>query len=293
MRILKDKVAFITGAGSGIGRALATCLAAEGCEIALNDVAESHLEDTARIVRPIAPKVTVHPCDISDRDSVYCCVREVIDAHGRIDIVINNAAVALVETIEDVTYEDFEWLMRINFWGVVYCTKAFLPYLKQRPEAHIVNVSSIDAILTTPNNGPYCAAKSAVKAFTDTLLQELHDTDVRVSCVLPGGVKTHIHRNARFFKQACSCVNREESIEWFESAAMTSPARAARAIVDGIKKNKTRILIGRDARFIDLMTRLVPGGSLICASHVMKNLNKSRPNFLGWLVQMAKRRCDE
>jgi len=292
VRTLRDKVCVITGAGSGIGRELAKCLAREGCELALNDNVSSKLEKTVGLVRAIAPLVTAHPFDIADRERVYRCAKDVAIAHGGVDILVNNAGVGLVETIEDVTYGDFEWLMGINFWGAVHCTKAFLPYLKQRPEAHIVNISSIDGVLPAPNNGPYSASKSAVIAFTETLLQELHGTQVRVSCVIPGGVKTDIHRNARFFKQACDSMSREQSIAWFEGAAATSASRAAMAIVEGIRKNRTRILIGPDARFIDLMTRLAPVGSLFGAGHIMRNLDKFRFDVFDRLRRRLKRLSD-
>ena len=272
MKDFKDKVVVITGAASGIGRALALCFAAEGSAVAVSDIDGEGLQETAAMIRCRAPRVTTHVLDVADRDQVHRTAEEVYTHHGRVDVVINNAGVAIAESLEDVTYDDFQWLMDINFWGVVYVTRAFLPYVKQRPEGHIVNVSSIDGILTVPNSGPYCASKFAVRAFTEGLFQELRGTNVSVTCVIPGGVRTPIHRNARFFKTADPRMTREDCISCLEKAAMTSAEKAARIIVSGVKKNKSRILIGPDARIIDLIQRIMPVGATICIAHVMKNL---------------------
>lgn len=258
MEQLANRVATITGAASGIGRELAIVLADEGCHVALVDIDEIGVEETRDMIGNHAVRVTTHVCDVSNRDRVNDLAEDVVRHHGQLDIAINNAAVMVAESLEDVTYEDFEWVMGINFWGVVYCTKAFLPYLRLRPTAHLVNMSSINGILTTPNNGPYCIAKFAVTGFTETLIQELAGANVRVSCVLPGGVRTNIVRNTRFKKQANPALSREDSIEWFDRATLTSPAKAARTIVAGIKKNRSRILVGPDAYFLDLMKRIMP-----------------------------------
>ena len=202
MRQLRDRVAVITGAASGIGRELAVTLAEEGCHVALVDIDEIGVGETRSRIHDQAVRVTTHACNVSQREEVYSLAQDVIAQHGQVDVMLNNAAVMVAESLEDVTYDDFEWLMGINFWGVVYCTKAFLPYLKLRPTAHLVNVSSVNGFLTTPNNGPYCITKFAVTGFTETLMQELAGTNVRVSCVVPGGVRTNIVRNTRFRKQA-------------------------------------------------------------------------------------------
>lgn len=275
MRNLRDKVVVITGAASGIGRELSLCLAGEGSALALTDIDQRGLQETVGLIQGTPPRVTTHELDVSDRDQVHEVAAAIYLDHGRVDLVINNAGVSIAETLEDVSYDDFEWLMSVNFWGVVYTTKAFLPYLKQRPEAHIVNISSIDGILTIPNAGPYCASKFAVRAFTEALFQELRGTNVKVTCVLPGGVRTGIHRNARFFKTACPGMTREECIAYFERAALTSAGKAAATIVKGIRKDRSRILIGPDARFIDLVTRLMPVGSSIWMGHVMRNLKST------------------
>ncbi len=174
-------------------------------------------------------------------------------------MIINNAGVAVSETLEDLTYEDFEWLMGINLWGVIYGSKAFLPYLKRQPEGHIVNISSVNGLFTWRNNGPYCTSKFAVRGFTLTLCQELKDTNVRVSCVHPGGIKTNIARNTRFFKGSDPDLSHDEAVAYFDTKmARTSAEKAAQIIIKGIKKNKSRILVGFDAHIIDILQRLFP-----------------------------------
>ncbi len=194
-------------------------------------------------------------------------------------MLINNASVVVTDTVEDIAYSDFRWLMEINFWGVVYGTKAFLPSLKLRPAAHIVNISSIDGLLATPNNGPYCAAKFAVTGFTETLSQELQGTNVKVSCVLPGGVRTNIHRNARFVKMANLELCHEDTIECLEKMSRLSADEAARIILRGIRKDKTRILVGSDARVLDWMKRLMPVWTTRLTAHFMRNLAPSKMWF--------------
>jgi NAD(P)-dependent dehydrogenase (short-subunit alcohol dehydrogenase family) len=277
MKELRDKVAVITGAGSGIGRALALELAAHGCELAIDDLDETGVKETARMINS-GTTVSAHTFDVAKHDEVHQFARRVLEEHGHVDMLINNASVAVADTLEDVTYTDFRWLMEVNFWGVVHNTKAFLPIMKQSEEAHIVNISSIDGVLAIPNNGPYCAAKFAVTGLTETLSQELHGTNVRVSCVLPGGVKTNIHRNARFFKSANPQLCREDSIQCLERMSLLSPDEAAAIIVKGIKKNRSRILVGRDAYMIDLMKRLMPVWTTRLAAHFMRNLDPSN----GW-----------
>jgi short-subunit dehydrogenase len=200
-------------------------------------------------------------------------------------MLVNCAGVGVMETIEDITYEDFEWSMNINFWGVVHTTKAFLPFLKESPEAHIVNISSVDGIVPNPNGAAYAVAKAAVKSFTETLFQELQGTHISVTCVLPGGVKTNLQRNARFFKIACSGMNQEECIAFFEDAAFTSAEQAADLIVKGIRKKKSRIIIGLDGKLIDFCARVAPLGSTALAGHMSRNLKSKKLDFCQRLVQ--------
>jgi len=241
VKTLKDKVAAVTGAASGIGRALAINLGKEGCSLALSDIDRDGLLRTAEMIGNKEVTVTTHVVDVANRDHVYGYADDVIKAHGQVDIIINNAGVAVGETLEDVTYEDFEWVMNIDFWGVVYGTKAFLPFLKQRPEGHIVNISSINGMIPFPNNGPYNAAKFAVRGFNKTLMQELSGTTVRIMSVHPGGIKTNIVSNMRYYKHVNEEINHKELVDRFDSLARTSADKAARIIITGIKKNKKRL----------------------------------------------------
>lgn len=259
MQTLSGKVAVVTGASSGIGRELATALAAEGCCLAIADINKDGLEETAQFVRQKGATVTTHNVDVSERDQVYAFAQDVIEKYRKVQLVINNAGVALLETVEDVTYEDFEWIMRINFWGVVYGTKAFLPHLKEQPEAHLVNLSSAYGLIAIPTQSTYCATKFAIRGFTEALRRELRDSSVTVSCVHPGGVKTNIAKNARFYKFIDGSTDRNRFIKIFDKKMARMDAReAAKVIIQGIKKNRERILVGSDARIIDIVQRLFP-----------------------------------
>ncbi len=261
MKDLKDKVAAITGAASGIGRALALNVAALGCHVAISDVNAAGLKETADQVRSLGVRVTTHTVDVAKREQVKRYADEVVKAHGAVHLLINNAGVNIVETLEDVTYEDFEWLMGINLWGVIYGCKEFLPYLRQQSSAHIVNISSLNGIVTNPNNGPYCTAKFAVRGFTETLAQELADTTIKVSCVHPGGVKTNVANNARFYKASDPSLGKEEALAIFNRVmAKTSADKAAQIIIAGINKDKLRIMVGTDAYLLDWLKRLFPVG---------------------------------
>ncbi|MGO9213063.1 MAG: SDR family NAD(P)-dependent oxidoreductase [Syntrophales bacterium] len=257
MKILANKTVAVTGAASGIGRMLAINLANEGCSLAIADIDTSGLQETAKLIGSRV-KVTTHVVDVARREQVFQFANEAAGHHGGVDIIINNAGVALGDFLESVPLEDFEWLMGINFWGVVYGTMAFLPYLKKRPEGHIVNISSINGIMPNPNNGPYCTAKFAVKGYTETLAQEMHGTNIRVSCVHPGGIKTNIARNTRL-NRAMYGLTKEKAQRLYEEELFRTTANdAAKIIISGIKRNKRRILVGSDAKAVDLLTRLFP-----------------------------------
>lgn len=286
MEKLEDKVAVITGASSGIGRELAVCLADQGCALALADISRENLQELADMLRGNRHLVTTHTLDVSNRQDVYRTADAIQAAHGRVDMLINCAAVVVLDTLEDITYDDFEWVMNVNFWGVVYTTRAFLPFLKQRKEAHIVNISSVDGIVPNPGNGPYSIAKAAVKSLTETLFQELHGTNISVTCVLPGGVKTNLHRNARFFKVACPGMTREECIDFFEKAAMTSPQTAARIIANAICRNRCRVLIGLDSQLIDFFARLMPLRTTALAGYLSRNLNSKKLNWCQRIIRL-------
>lgn len=260
MKNLENKVVAITGAGSGIGRELAINLAKEGCALALSDIDEEGLEQTVELIASGEQKVTSHIVDVADRTRVYKWADEVAVEHGGVDVIINNAGVPASDTIEDMSYEDFEWAFNIDFWGMVYGAKAFLPYLRKRPQGHIVILSSVNAWMPFRNNGPYNCAKAGVELFSKTLIQELSGSSINVTCVHPGGVKTNVVRNSRFRKGADPNLSHEETAEAFDKIAMTTAQGAARKIIKGIKKNKKRLLVGPDAYIIDFLSRMFPVG---------------------------------
>lgn len=259
MKTLENKVVALTGAGSGIGRALALALAQRGCHLALADVNASGLETTvARL--PANIKVTTHIVDVANKDRVYAWADEVAQAHGGVDVIINNAGVATQCTLEDIDYKDFDWVFDIVFYGVLYGTKAFLPYLRQRPDAHIVNISSVNGFFPFPGNGPYNCAKHAVKALNQTLIQELRGTPIHITSVHPGGIKTNIVRNSRMISPVQKGMTKDKAAARFEKMATTTPEQAAEIIIDGILKNKQRLLVGKDAYVLDMLTRVFPQG---------------------------------
>ncbi|MFP1681085.1 SDR family NAD(P)-dependent oxidoreductase [Alloalcanivorax sp. C16-1] len=261
MKQFNDKVAVVTGAGSGIGRALAHQLAGAGARLALSDINEAGLRDTARDLGLGEDRLITEAFDVADRDAVYAFADRVAGHFGAVHLVINNAGVALGATVEDMSYDDFEWLMGINFWGVVYGTKAFLPHLKRAGEGHIVNISSVFGLIGVPTQSAYNAAKFAVRGFTESLRQELEIEGGRVSCtsVHPGGIKTNIARNARMADGMERITgDPEKARRDFEKMFRTTPEEAARTILKGVRGNKRRVLIGSDARAIDSMQRLMP-----------------------------------
>ena len=262
MKSFKNKVAAVTGAGSGIGRSLAKSLAREGAEVAISDIQRQSLEETAAMLRAQGAKVTTQVLDVSKRDQVYAWADQVVRDHGKVNLIFNNAGVAHASTLEGSSIEDFEWIMSINFWGVVYGTKAFLPHLRAAGEGHIVNVSSIFGVIAVPGNGTYNASKFAVRGFTEALRQELDLTGggVSATCVHPGGIKTNIAREARFDNSVEGLLMKDEQSgkAKFERSFITSPDKAASVILDAVRKNKRRVLVGPDAHALELMQRLLP-----------------------------------
>ncbi len=265
MKTFDDKVAAITGAGSGIGRALARNLASEGCHLALSDVDEVGLAETVSLCEGTGVKVTSKRVDVSDRAAVFVWADEVVAEHGRVNLVFNNAGVALAATVEAMDIADFEWLMSINFWGVVHGTQAFLPHLKATGDGHVVNISSVFGLASIPSQSAYNAAKFAVRGFSDSLRIELDIEKCGVSSttVHPGGIRTNIARNARIDVSASdlSRGNSADMAKNFERIARTSPERAAKEIVAAVRANRRRALIGFDANIIDFLSRL-PGSIL-------------------------------
>jgi len=277
VKILKNKTAAVTGAASGLGRMLAVNLASEGCHLALADIDASGLQETARLIGERV-RVTTHMVDVSRREQVFQFADEAVGRHGGVDIIINNAGAALGDFLESVPLEDFEWLMGVNFWGVVYGTMAFLPYLKKRPEGHVVNISSINGIVPTPGNGLYCTSKFAVRGYTKTLMQEMQGTPIRVSLVYPGGVKTSIARNTRI-NRAMFELPAEKVRQIYEDEIFRLTAdKAAKIIISGIRRNKKRIRVGADAKILDWLMRLFPVVTLRVSVLLLKRVTRIYAN---------------
>jgi short-subunit dehydrogenase len=252
--------AAITGAASGIGRALAIELARRGCDLALADRDEAGLKTLAAEIGA-ACKVSLHRVDVGEPDGIARFASEATTTHPALGIVVNNAGVALMGSFEEIDQAQMDWLFDINFWGVVHGTRAFLPHLKTMGEAHIVNLSSIFGIIAPPGQSAYAAAKFAVRGFSESVRHELAmaGSPVRLSIVHPGGVATAIACNSRTGVGVTDNARRSQSIERFENAAKTTPKDAALRIIKGIERNEPRILIGNDARFMDLLQRFRPG----------------------------------
>jgi NAD(P)-dependent dehydrogenase (short-subunit alcohol dehydrogenase family) len=257
MTDIRNKLAVVTGAASGIGRALALALAEQGAQLVLADVNQQGLGETAQLVSAAGGKAETYALDVSAREAVQDFADDVESKFGGADIIINNAGVTHFSKIEDLSYQDFEWIMNIDFWGVVHGTKAFLPHLRRKQAGHIVNISSIFGIVSAPAQGAYNAAKFAVRGFTEALRLEMRGSNIQVSCVHPGGVKTGIMRTARFL-QHVPANTRETLWTNFDALPIMPPSNAAAIIVKGIRKNKQRIIVGNDARMMDWIQRLMP-----------------------------------
>ena len=275
MKSLRNKTSVVTGAASGIGRALALALAEEGSHLALADWNPEGLQETAARAGAFGNRVTTHSVDVSNRDAVYAFAGEVLRLHGDAHLVVNNAGVEIVATIEEIEYTDFEWLMNINFWGMVYGTKAFLPHLKTH-ESHVVNISSMFGLFAIPMQSAYNCSKFAIRAFNEALGQELAGTSVKVSSVHPGGIRTAIMEQARISPETSIIASKDRLQRRFRRVALTTPERAARIILAGIKKNKRRILIGPDAHLFDLVQRLFPVGYQRIVPFLISCLESSR-----------------
>jgi short-subunit dehydrogenase len=257
MSFLRDGVAVVTGAGSGIGRGLARQLAAAGSALALADIDEAGLQQTAASLSERGVKLTTHVVDVSDESAMQGFAKDVTAEHGRITLLINNAGVALHGRFEEISLDDVRWLMGINFWGLVYGVKYFLPILKKEPRAHIVNISSVFGIVAPAGQTAYSASKFAVRGFTEALRHELEGSSVSVSCVHPGLIRTPIARRARLGANTPS-ASRDEGVARFERLTATMPDAAAARILEGVERREPRILIGPDARQIDILQRLRP-----------------------------------
>jgi NAD(P)-dependent dehydrogenase (short-subunit alcohol dehydrogenase family) len=261
MKTLSGKVVAITGAASGMGRSLALECARRGSDLAIVDIDAAGVEETATRARAARKGIRVDAMklDVADRAAIYAWAARVDETLGGADVIVNNAGVSLSASVERMRDEDFAWLMDINFWGVVNGCRAFLPQLRTKPDAHVVNLSSVFGMIGVPTQSAYCAAKFAVRGFTESLRQELADSSIHVSCVHPGGIKTDIVKRGRHYEDVGGgAVDTGQAAAQFEKSARTTADEAALVIVRGVLRDEPRILIGADAIAIDLMARLAP-----------------------------------
>jgi short-subunit dehydrogenase len=258
---LQGSAAAVTGAASGIGRALAVEFAARGCDLALADVDEAGLESVSQeIAAAHGRRVTTQRVDVGDPQQIETFAQTAVASFANLNILVNNAGVALRGDFDEYDQSQMEWLMGINFWGVVRGTRAFMPHLKRQPVAHIVNISSIFGIVAPAGQSAYCSAKFAVRGFSESLRHELamSKSPVRLTVVHPGGIATNIARRAPAGTHLRSPMSAEEVADRFAKVARTSPQVAAQRIIRGIERNEPRVLIGTDAKLMEILQRLRP-----------------------------------
>ncbi|MBF7729045.1 SDR family NAD(P)-dependent oxidoreductase [Pseudomonas sp. N040] len=263
MQSFNYKVAAITGAGSGIGRALAYALARRGCDLALSDINDAGLAETASQARKLGVKASETLVDVSDRAAMHAWADKVVAEHGKVNLIFNNAGVAHCGTVAATQYSDYEWLLGINLWGVIHGTKAFLPYLQASGEGHVINISSVFGLFAQPTQSVYNTSKFAVRGFTESLRQELDlsDCGVSASCVHPGGIKTNIAQAARFTDSGGEMLGKNSDLSrqaFNDNMLRTSPDKAAEIILRGVERNRRRIIVGLDARLADWIQRILP-----------------------------------
>jgi short-subunit dehydrogenase len=264
-----NKIFVITGGGNGIGRELVLGLLKRGAKVAAVDISEKGLQETLSLAGPLKDKMSTHIVNITDRKAVEALPEQVIAAHGALDGLINNAGIIQpFVRLNELTYDQIDRTMNVNFNGMLYMTKTFLPYLLKRPEAHIVNVSSMGGFLPVPGQTLYGASKAAVKLLTEGLRSELLDTNVHVTVVFPGAIATNITVNSGIMTQ--------EEVSKMDTGKMrmTLPADAARMILDGVEKNKYHVFAGSDAKMMDFLTRVAPKGASNFIYSRMKSLLK-------------------
>jgi NAD(P)-dependent dehydrogenase (short-subunit alcohol dehydrogenase family) len=259
MGFLSEGVAVITGAGSGMGRSLAQQLAGMGASLAISDVDEKGLAETVALLGSPKGKVTQHIVNVADEGRVKAFADEVAAQHGRATVLFNNAGVALLGNFDELSIEDIHWLMDINFWGVIYGVFYFMPLLKKERRAHIVNTSSVFGLVGVVGQTAYCASKFAVRGFTESLRHELEGTNIFVTSVHPGGIKTAIAKRARPGARAAANLYKD-SVSRFDRVAITTAEDAAARILKGVEKYEPRVLIGSDCRQVDILQRLRPAG---------------------------------
>jgi short-subunit dehydrogenase len=256
VRDFRDRVAVVTGAASGIGRALSLALARRGAHVALVDLNAAGLAEVEREIGGLGRKASSHVADVADRARMAELPDEVIGAHGRVSLLVNNAGVSVGGTFEEQSLADLDWIVGINFWGVVHGCKFFLPHLRKEAGAHIVNLSSMFGLLGFPGQSSYCATKFAVRGLSEALWVELRDAGIGVTCVHPGGVRTEIVRSSR----TPNAEVKAQMVERFERMAMP-PQEAAEQILRAVERNRMRALICRETRAADWLKRLAPAAS--------------------------------
>jgi NADP-dependent 3-hydroxy acid dehydrogenase YdfG len=250
--------AFITGAGSGIGRALAHALVAQGCAVFITDNNAGNLSIVEQELRAKQANVHARIMDVSDRADVFKAVEEATEKLGSVEGMFNNAGISFSDMVETMSLDDFQRVMDIDFWGVVHGTQAVLPKMLESGTGHIVNVSSIFGIVGIPSQAAYCSAKHAVKGFNESLFYELEGTGVQIHSVHPGGVDTGIVKHGVHKNTSSGETDLKELEARFKEQARTSPEEAAAIILSGVARSKYRILVGGDARFIDRFQRWLP-----------------------------------
>ena len=277
MKSFNNKVAAITGAGSGIGQQLAVLLAQQGCHVALSDINEQGLASTLELLKSYPVTVSSQVLDVSNREAVQQWAQASVQQHGSVNMVFNNAGVALGSTVEGASYQELEWIVGINFWGVVYGTKEFLPFIKQTKDGHIINISSLFGLTAQPTQSAYNATKFAVRGFTESLRQELDMENCGVSslCVHPGGIRTNIAKAAKMNDSVKSLgLDLVKSSQQFDKLLRTPPEDAAQQILQAVLKNKRRLLIGNDAKVLDAFQRIFPTGYQRVSGIMTKLMNK-------------------
>lgn len=262
MNTFTTAAVLITGAASGIGRELALQAAGRGATVIATDMNAGALEETKNLAQKKGYSITTELLDVSDTNAIeQFSQSRIAQLQNRKLVLINNAGVALLSgPFQDTAMTDFEWLMRINLWGAIYLTKAFYPYFLQQNAGHIVNISSVFGLAGIENQSAYCTSKFALRGFTETLRMELVGTNVFTTVVHPGGVNTNIVRNSRVAEKITSAEVHRETVSRFEKIAMTSAESAARQILNAVEKKKTRLVIGKDGRTLDVLARLLPEG---------------------------------
>lgn len=259
MKSFQQKVAVITGAGSGIGRALAVELAMQGAKLAISDVNAANLSETAQKCRNQGAAVLERVFDVAQLEDMRAFVQAVIDEFGEADMVFNNAGIALAKKpLQQISYEDWQRIMGINLWGVIYGTKEFLPYLLRQPEAAIINISSVFGLAGIAEQSPYCTTKFAVRGFTESLRMELMHTNVEVYCVHPGGINTNIAQEALDEARKEGDPSKIKEVDNFRKMLIHTPEKAAKTILNAIKMKEEKVLIGQDALLFDAATRILP-----------------------------------